>query len=153
MYVYSPTFIRNGCNSHPPAKPRILVGWPATQNMNFNNSLQSMNFYGGICLFGCLSFGKLMLWWPITVRFYTTPQHDFPGGSVSILRISKENSMDCNELSNFLNMPLFLSWPTDYMFTLHTGWKVVFYKAKYVRINKKNRSPSRQTPPKMEIFA
>ncbi len=39
----------------------FIVGWPATQNMNFKSSLQSLNVYCGICLFGCLSFGKLML--------------------------------------------------------------------------------------------
>ncbi len=39
----------------------IIVGWPATQNINFNSTLQSMKFYCRICSFGCLSFGKLMM--------------------------------------------------------------------------------------------
>ena len=27
----------------------LIVGWPATLKLNFNNTLQSMNFYCGIC--------------------------------------------------------------------------------------------------------
>ncbi len=47
----------------------ILPGWPPPPKKRgllrkFNITLQSMNFHCGICLFGCLSFGKSMLYSP-----------------------------------------------------------------------------------------
>ncbi len=49
--------------------PAQLVGWQATQKLNFNNTIRKMKLDGGVCLFGCLGLGLSMLWRPIRVQF------------------------------------------------------------------------------------
>ncbi len=86
----------------------LIVGWQATQKLNFNNTIRQMKFDGGICLFGCLSLGLSMLYIGIG------PQHQIPEGLGPILRIYDERFHLPNRVIKFPNRPLFGNWPTDY---------------------------------------
>ncbi len=87
---------------------QIIPGWPPLKRgllRKFNITLQSMSFYFGICSFGCLSFGKSTLYWPITVQHLTViGQYNvkFPKLKHPNKHIPPKKIMDCNVLLKFI---------------------------------------------------